>query len=305
MPVPLVSVIIPSYNAARFLPDALESVLAQTYPHYEIIVVDDGSTDNTAQVVQPYLLRIRYLKQDNRGIGAARNAAIAMSRGDFIALLDADDLWLPHKLALQVSLMLPETGLVGSSRAETDPSGTLTRGVSYEELLVRNRFCASSVLFRRGCIDDLGGFNDTGDCFGVEDWELWLRISRKYRALYVSNRMLIVRQCEGSVSSVSNAEKMLLAEKAVLRLQARLEDGHIPGCKLLAEAWSHVYVGAAWANLAAGHEWRAMRRLLCALLLYPPMGGRRVPLGLLLCILKSGMVRHASGKGLAQPMTGA
>jgi len=95
---PFISVVIPTYNYARYVTQAVDSVLAQTYPAGEIVVVDDGSTDNTRERLQPYWARIHYVYQANQGLSAARNAGIRVARGDVIALLDSDDLWHPRKL---------------------------------------------------------------------------------------------------------------------------------------------------------------------------------------------------------------
>jgi glycosyltransferase involved in cell wall biosynthesis len=108
--IPGISVIIPTYNRAQLVTKAIESVLAQTYHDYEIIVVDDGSTDNTREVLEPYMNRIKYLYQENLGPSAARNAGIRASRGEWIAFLDSDDRWLPEKLTQQIEY-LQQTGL--------------------------------------------------------------------------------------------------------------------------------------------------------------------------------------------------
>ncbi len=100
-----VSVIIPTYNREELLCETINSVLAQTFTDFEIIVIDDGSTDNTEQRVSQFGDRIRYLKQENRGVNAARNRAMSLSKGEYIALLDDDDLWKPNKLALQVDIL--------------------------------------------------------------------------------------------------------------------------------------------------------------------------------------------------------
>src|SRR3989304_595361 len=102
---PRVSVIIPTYNTAHYIAPAVESVLGQTYQDTEIIVVDDGSTDNTRTVLTPYMDRIQYIVQDNKGRSEARNRGIHQSQGEFIAFLDADDLWLPDKLSQQVAAL--------------------------------------------------------------------------------------------------------------------------------------------------------------------------------------------------------
>ncbi|MBL8266085.1 glycosyltransferase family A protein [Steroidobacter sp.] len=102
---PLVSVIIPTYNRAALLCETVDSVLAQTYPNIEIIVIDDGSTDDTTEAIQKYGDRVRYTRRANAGVNAARNLGIKQARGEFIALLDSDDLWAPYKLELQVQLL--------------------------------------------------------------------------------------------------------------------------------------------------------------------------------------------------------
>lgn len=102
MPNPLISVIVPTYNRADYIAEAVESALAQTYAPLELIVVDDGSTDNTPVVLATYVDRLAYIRQENRGIGAARNAGVARSAGEFVAFLDDDDRWLPDKLRLQM-----------------------------------------------------------------------------------------------------------------------------------------------------------------------------------------------------------
>lgn len=282
---PLVSVVIPAYNAARFLPEALSSVFSQTYSEYEVIVVNDGSTDRTDDVLAPFMSRIHYIKQENRGIGRARNRAIAASKGEWIATLDADDLWLPHKLDLQVSLIAEGVGLVGSSGGETDPEGRGVEDVSYPELLVRNRFSASSVMFRRSSVAEGDVFNADRKCRGVEDWELWLRIVSEHRALYVRNQMVVIRAVEGSVSSLGNTEKMFQSEKTVLRLQRNLAEGLRPSRRLLAEAWSYRYFCVSWANLMAGEHARALWRIVCAFVIYFPTACRRENFGLFLRIL--------------------
>ncbi len=115
---PLVTVVIPVYNCAKYLTEALDSVFAQTYRPIEVIVVDDGSTDDSADIVRNYP-EVRYFYQSNQGVAVARNVAIAAAEGEFIAFIDADDIWKPHKLSLQITYMLehPDIGITGT-RAE-------------------------------------------------------------------------------------------------------------------------------------------------------------------------------------------
>src|SRR6202041_1378429 len=126
-----VDIIIPAFNAAKYLPFALESVSSQTFDDWQILLVDDGSTDNTADVVAPFLDRfgskIKYIKQNNRGLPAARNTAIRASTAEFLALLDADDVWLPCRLSesLKVLTARPQAGLAYSQVKGIDPEGRI------------------------------------------------------------------------------------------------------------------------------------------------------------------------------------
>ena len=113
----LISVIIPAYNHAKYLSEAIQSVLNQTYQNFEILIVDDGSTDNTRQVVQNYTdQRIKYIYQENRGLAASRNAGLRVTQGEYVAFLDADDIFLPHKLEVQLDWFEahPSCGMVFS-----------------------------------------------------------------------------------------------------------------------------------------------------------------------------------------------
>src|SRR6267142_4272392 len=121
---PLVSVVIPNYNCGRFLAETLESVFAQTYPNVEVIVVDDGSTDDSLNVLESFAARVRVVRQANQGVSAARNAGIRESRGAFVAFLDADDLWHPEKLTKQIAVFAnPAVGLVYCAVEYIDEQG--------------------------------------------------------------------------------------------------------------------------------------------------------------------------------------
>lgn len=208
---PLVSVIMPTYNCAAYIGEAVASVLTQTYGCYEIIVVDDGSTDGTRTVLAPYWDRIRYVFQDNRGLAAARNAGIREARGQLLALLDTDDIWFPNKLELQVQAFkshpaaglafadfmdFDETSVIRSSRLNTWPEARawfdrqradnteIVCGRMYEELLHRNWIHASSAVVTREVLGKVGGF-DEAIRIGGEDLDLWLRIAQRYPVLCV------------------------------------------------------------------------------------------------------------------------
>lgn len=187
-PGPKVSVIIPAYNAERFLAETIQSALGQTYQDFEVIVVDDGSTDGTREVVAAFDdPRIRYTYQDNRGPAAARNTGIAAATGEYIAPLDADDLALPHRFATQIGILEahPTLAVVGSGYVWIDEEG---RDVPWDnhswqkwpelnqirDWLFDCPFVPSATMFRRAAWEDIGGFDE--GLIGPEDWNFWMRL---------------------------------------------------------------------------------------------------------------------------------
>jgi glycosyltransferase involved in cell wall biosynthesis len=195
---PIVSVVIPAYNAGCFLPETLASVFNQSYSNYEIIVVDDGSTDGTSEALQPYEGRIRYLYQQNRGPSAARNTGIRAALGTYVALLDGDDLWNRDRLKLQVDFLEqnPQIGLVFSDMEEFDHEKTLCRSLlersllrsemisgrpvldAARKLLVEDFIPTSTVLIRKECLAQTGLFDE--NLYFAEDRELWLRVAAAF-----------------------------------------------------------------------------------------------------------------------------
>lgn len=215
----LVSVIIPVYNGAEFIGTAIQSAQAQTYFNLEIIIVDDGSTDGTLQILNNYAAkddRIRVISQTNRGVAAARNTAIEAARGDFIAPLDADDLWLPQKIQLQWNAMDAagdDCGFVYCWWASIDPAGRVLdrsprwtlSGPQFEMLFVINITGNASVpLFRRHCLVEAGGYNPTlaaANSGGCEDLEVALRIAARYTIAVVPEILVGYRRVPGSMST--------------------------------------------------------------------------------------------------------
>lgn len=184
----LVSIIVPTYNRAGLLREAIESVINQEYQDWQLIVADDGSTDDSEKIVRQYQddLRVLYFKQDNRGQAAARNLGISHASGDLIAFLDSDNRWLPHKLAAQVSYMdqhpnvdvlYGETERIdGSGRTWPGPIRRRFSGIVWKELLVDNFVTFNTSVVRSGKLRAVGGMDDTvrrGD-----DYDLWLRLAR-------------------------------------------------------------------------------------------------------------------------------
>jgi len=184
---PYFSVIIPCYNVAESVLPTLKSVGAQTIRDFEVIAVDDGSTDDTAGVLQAFEadFPMRIVSQENKGLGGARNAGIAEARGDFLAFLDADDLWEPGKLE-RVRQVLEETGcdLVCHDEFFVQ-GGTVLREHRYgprsrylELLFEGNCLSPSAVTVRRGLVTDAGGFTEDRRGHGIEDYDLWMRLAR-------------------------------------------------------------------------------------------------------------------------------
>ena len=184
------SAIVPVYNGERYLPQALDSALAQTYRNVEIIVVDDGSTDSSGDIAEKYAAlhphRVRVIHQSNSGTGAARNAGIAEARGQYIAMLDQDDVWAPMHLEESVAVLErePSVGLVHANIQVLDGAVQPHRppprsGDVFVDLLLRRTHIAClTVVFRRSLIDRVGGFDPAFYRFGNDDRDMWLRISK-------------------------------------------------------------------------------------------------------------------------------
>lgn len=188
---PKISIILPTYNGARTVARAIESVIGQTFSSWELLVIDDGSTDGTAEVVKKYTesdARIRYLRNEvNLGIQKTLNRGIAESKGDYIARIDDDDAWAePAKLALQAAYLdeHPHCVLVGTGTISVDKNGReITRYLSPESdasvrghMLFRNCFVHSSVMFRKDAVMQAGGYSEDTSVRHVEDYDLWLRL---------------------------------------------------------------------------------------------------------------------------------
>jgi glycosyltransferase involved in cell wall biosynthesis len=214
-----ISVVIPTYNRAREVGDAIDSALAQTRPALEIIVIDDGSTDETPAVLARYGERIRVVRQNNQGVAAARNAGIAVARGDLLAFLDSDDVWLPRKLELQAARIEadPELGLV---HCGVDFEGTGIRldgmeGSVASEMLRLDRSVivahGSGVMVPRRVVEEVGDFD--GRMRVSEDWDFCYRVAARYRIGFVAEALVLhARHATGLQNDIAGMEQgMLLA----------------------------------------------------------------------------------------------
>lgn len=194
MSAPLVSAIMPLYNAEEFLETALESLLAQDYDPFEVVVCDDGSTDRTGEILASYPA-LRVLRQENRGPAAARNTAIAASRGEFVATFDGDDFWPPDRLTLQAGYLLghPEVGCVLGRQEWINPPPWLGRDAVYGDL---DGVPLVSAMFRRSVLDEVGGFDPTFR--HSEDMDLLVRLRERQIGIAILPDILIHRRFHGS-----------------------------------------------------------------------------------------------------------
>ena len=210
---PRVSIIIPTYNCDQFLGRAIDSALSQSYTDYEVLVVDDGSTDDTPNVVAPYGQRIRYFHQGNRGVSAARNLALSHATGEFVAYLDADDMWYPEKLATQVAFLdiHQDCGLVHTEVSVIDEDDkiihvhfnqetkrSVPHGVCLNDLLRRCHIQTLTVLERRQCLDRAGLFDERLPI--AQDYHHWIKVALHGSAIgYLSMPLAKYRWRSGSL----------------------------------------------------------------------------------------------------------
>jgi glycosyltransferase involved in cell wall biosynthesis len=270
----LVSVIVPAYNAATTIRQTLNSVLAQTYQEFEVITVDDGSSDTTSAIVEEFAAkdaRFQFVRQSNAGVGAARNTAIGKADGKYIAPLDADDLWFPEKLEKQVACLEEggdETGLVYCWSSPIDQYAGLAGDCSHtvegrlrRALILRNVVGnGSAPAFRATALEKVGLYltrAEQGGAQGCEDWDLYLRISEQFGIRVVPEYLTAYRQ-SGFRMSVS--VDTMATSFAVMMLRARERNWDLPSSIF---RWSagHFYAYLAQNAYHSGHHVRSLRRL--------------------------------------------
>jgi len=272
-----VSVIIPAFNGAEFVAAAIESALAQTYADTEVITIDDGSTDETAAVLERFGSRIRVIRQPNRGLAAARNAGIALAGGEYVALLDADDTWEPAFLELAVARLAAAGGpVVGVSAGWvlTDRggrplprTGTVLHGtLGLSDLLRRCPFPPSTVTVRRAAVLAAGGFDDT--LRAAEDWDLWLRLTAA-GGVFIALDHCLCRYRVHEHNWSRDAERMRTG--GLRALEKLFADSSLPAA-LRAEqapAVAHVHARACAQLYALGREADAANALRDAARVWP------------------------------------
>ena len=287
-----VSVVIPTYNGLKFLPETIASVMAQTFQEFELLLIDDGSSDGTAEWVAQFNQaqsintashetnhQIRFFQQQRGGVSAARNLGIQHAVGEFVAFLDADDLWVPTKLARQVDYLMqhPQVGLVHGWIALMDEAGTLTGRVlssrpedsSLARLLTKNSVACQTVMVRRSCFEQAGVFDSKADT--VEDWDVWMRMARFYPIAVLPEVLAHYRQVETSLSR--SHERMVptyeyVIEKNYAFCRDELARLGLNDRTLKAKSYASAYQCLAWKALqckfpdvkqAYGYQSRALR----------------------------------------------
>jgi glycosyltransferase involved in cell wall biosynthesis len=270
-----VTVIIPTYNSSDLVVEAVESVLAQTVPPAEIVLVDDGSTDDTRARLSSFGPPLHYIYQENGGVASARNRGIKEATGDLIAFLDADDAWHPRKLEIQLQSLQrhPELGMLGTARVDwpTQAFPSLEEvsipepvEVALDELVVRNRFVTSSIVIRREVLDRVGEFD--GLLHGPEDYDMWLRAGQVAPIANIPLQLIGYRDVEGSLS-----KRAVSMESGLRRIRSKLVAAGVFKRRPIfrASTWSFLQITCAHMYRVSGNRAKALRLTVNSLLAYP------------------------------------
>jgi glycosyltransferase involved in cell wall biosynthesis len=242
---PMVSVIIPTYNRGWVLREAVDSVLAQDFKDLELIVVDDGSTDNTRQILDSYDQDLIVLRQPNKGVSAARNRGIDAARGRLVAFLDSDDLWLPRKLSSQVDFFnsnpaalinqTEEIWIRNGVRVNPKTRHHKFSGMIFEKSLALCLVSPSAVMMKRCLFDEVGLFDE--DLPACEDYDLWLRISWRYPVHLIETPLIIKRGGHGDqLSQAPGLDRFRIrALKKIIESNQLTEAQHLSTLMVLKE----------------------------------------------------------------------
>jgi len=282
--VPTVSVIIPVYNGERFLCECLDSALAQTLAPFEVVVVNDGSTDGTSEILRGYKDRVITLDQANRGQGLAMNRAVGNSSGDLIAFLDCDDCWDRRKLERQVAVFesFPEAVAIYCDHRRIDASGQITHptgalahlrgsGQVLRSLIHGNFIISpSTVMVRARSFRAVGGIDEADPALGSKDYGLWLRLATQGSFIYLAETLVSYRQHSNNMSGRIGSRR-ILCDLAALRGLATFLD-RFPDEKTKTDYQRVLYettLGAAWCCSRDGNRAESLRYYSNALRMKP------------------------------------
>jgi glycosyltransferase involved in cell wall biosynthesis len=307
-----VSVVIPTYNSAALVTQAVDSVLAQTVRPAEILVVDDGSRDDTRQRLAAYGDRVVPVVQENQGVAAARNHGVRRARGDVVAFLDADDVWHPRKLERQLDVLArrPDLGMLGTDVfdwpadafpvAGDEPAAPLDV-IPWRRLVVKNYFTTSAVVVRRPLLERVGEFDRRLQ--GPEDHDLWLRLARVAGAANLRAPLTGYRSVVGSLS-----KQAVRMQEGMERILHKLDEGRAwQGAWLLRrKAYSYLHYSCAYMHGAGGDQPAALRNLLRSFAWYPlPYRRDEVRMALARPRMLARLLRRGLRAAPAQPVTPA
>ncbi len=300
-----ISVVIPNYNYEKYVGQAIESVLAQTCQPLEIIVVDDGSTDNSVNVVNRFGPPVKLVQQRNQHLSAARNTGIRAARGEWIALLDSDDTWDSRKLELQIGALQenPEWSYVATTalEAETFPTDSKDTVVSHEltlsDFLTVTPMSGSDALIKKACFEECGMFDP--ELKSCEDRDMWLRLAKSFRGGRVEEPLWRYRQHEDQMNR--NFEVMIETRKQVLR--RFFKQAELPAA-LHRKAWAHHYYDSSIAHRDNGGSLvRAASYAAATLLLAPgtyhssATTGERIRSLAVTLLMLAGLKKRPQGRG--------
>jgi glycosyltransferase involved in cell wall biosynthesis len=274
---PLVSAVIPTYNYGAYVGKAIDSVLNQTHSNIECIVVDDGSTDNTREVVAKYGERVHYIYQKNAGLPEARNTGVKAARGEFVGFLDSDDEWEPNFVEVALGYfnkLAPEFGLVASRCSQvgldSKPLGLkrllpdIDEEVSLTDLIFRTRFFPSAVVARTSAVIDAGYFDPN---YVSEDRDMWIRIAERHRVFIHGQRLVLIRKHPTNMSK--NASSMKEKIKRTIKKSYRAYPHLHWRIFYWMHVWSFFYFQSGWTYYDQGKRMTAIGELLKSLVLWP------------------------------------
>ena len=282
---PKVSVITAAYNHVHFVRQSVESVLNQTYRDFEHIVVDDGSSDGTAEVLKTFGDRIKYIRQENRGVHAAINAGIRQATGEYIAILDSDDAWLPHKLERQIPVLDESTKAAavysrayiidadGKTKDRDNLQGdALNPETAFDDLLRHDPIPILTAVIKRSCIDEVGGFSETLNA--ISDWDLWIRISTRWPIVFIPEPLALYR-IHGHNSFISlnesgqvNRERLLMLRDTIHALSENIFDRESKKKRLYA-TFTYIVMQQAYGLFSRAQYSRALAYLAFAFKVRP------------------------------------